>query len=139
MSSEEKRAWIYAGVAVGVPVVYFAVVLARLSGTDVASVSYVGPMLTAVGVAIAAGIVLNIVVAIARPDEAGRKDERDQQINRFGDSVGFFVMSIGAVVPLGLAMARVEHFWIAQALYLSFVLAALVSAIAKIVAYRRGI
>ena len=139
MSSEEKRAWIDAGVALGVAVVYFVVVLARLPGTDVASVSYVGPMLTAIAVAIAAGIALNILAALARPAEAGRKDERDRQITRWGDSVGFFVMSIVAVVPLGLAMARVDHFWIAQTLYLAFVLAALVSAIAKILAYRRGI
>ena len=113
MSSEEKRAWIHAGVALGVPVVYFAVVLARLSGTDPASVPYVGPMLTAVGVAIVAGIVLNILAAVVRPGEAGRKDERDHRINRFGDSVGFYVMSIAAVVPLALAL-------VLSLLYLTF-------------------
>jgi hypothetical protein len=47
-------------------------------------------------------------------------------------------MSIAAIVPLALAMAEVEHFWIAHALYLAFVLAALTSAAVKIVAYRRG-
>jgi hypothetical protein len=138
MSSEEKRAWIEAGVALGVYVVYVAVVLARLSGSDPANVSYVGPMLTAIGVAIAAGIVLNILAAVANPREAGRTDERDQRIKQVGNGVGFYTMSIAAIVPLALAMARVEQFWIAQALYLSFVLAALASATAKILAYRRG-
>ena len=36
-------------------------------------------------------------------------------------------------------MAKVEQFWIANALYLAFVLAALASAVVKIVAYRRGL
>jgi hypothetical protein len=48
-------------------------------------------------------------------------------------------MSIAAIVPLALAMAEVAHFWIANALYLAFVLAALASSIVKIVSYRRGI
>jgi hypothetical protein len=136
MSSEEKRAWIYAAVAVGVPAVYFAIIL---PGLDVATVSYVGPMLVAIGVGIAANIVLNVVAAAARPHEAGRKDERDRGIARLGNSAGFFAMSVAAVVPLGLAMTGAAPFWIAQTLYLAFVLAALASAVARIVAYRRGL
>jgi hypothetical protein len=138
MSIEEKRSWIYAVVAVGVPVVYFATVLGQVPGTDVAQIAYVRPMLTAIGVAIGLNIVAKIVAAIASPKEADKKDERDKQINRFGEYVGFYVMSICALVPLGLAMAEVEQFWIANALYLAFVLAALASSIVKIVGYRRG-
>jgi len=138
MSSEEKRSWIYAVVAVGVAAIYFATVLGKVPGTDVATIAYVWPMLIAIGVAIGANIVLNIVAAIAAPKDAGKKDERDKQINRLGEYVGFYVMSLGALVPLGLAMAKAEQFWIANALYLAFVLAALASSIVKIVAYRRG-
>ena len=36
-------------------------------------------------------------------------------------------------------MADVEQFWIANSLYLAFVLAAITSAVVKIVAYRRGL
>jgi MFS family permease len=138
MTSEEKRAWIYAVVGVVVPVVYLAVVLSRLQGSDVASIAYVGPMLTAIGAGIVAGIVLAIVAAIASPRDAGRTDERDREINRRGEHVGFYVMSIAAIVPLALTMAKAEHFWIAHTLYVAFVLAALASAGVKIVAYRRG-
>jgi hypothetical protein len=49
------------------------------------------------------------------------------------------VLAIGAAGALVLTMAGVAHFWIAQALYLAFVLDALVSSIVKIVAYRRGL
>jgi hypothetical protein len=139
MSSEEKRAWIYAVVAAGVSAVYFGTVLSKVPGTDVATIAYVRPMLTAIGVAIGLGIVASIAAAIASPREADRTDERDRQIHRLGEYVGFHVMSIAAIVPLALAMAEVAHFWIANALYLAFVLAALASSIVKIVSYRRGI
>jgi hypothetical protein len=138
MSSEEKRTWISALVGVVVPVAYLAVVLSQVPGADVATIAYVGPMLTSIGAGIVAAIVLSIVAAMASPTEADRTDERDREINRRGEFVGFYVMSIAAIVPLVLAMAEVEQFWIAHALYLAFVLAALASAVAKIVAYRRG-
>lgn len=138
MSSEEKRAWIYVVVGVGVAVVYFATVLSQVPGTDVATIAYEWRMLTAIGVGIAVNIVLNIVAAILSPNEAGQTDERDKQINRLGEYVGFYVMSVAAIVPLGLAMVEIEQFWIANTLYLAFVLAALASSIVKIVAYRRG-
>ncbi len=35
-------------------------------------------------------------------------------------------------------MLEADYFWIANALYLSFVVAMVVSAVVKIVAYRRG-
>ncbi|MET7419129.1 hypothetical protein [Dactylosporangium sp. NPDC005555] len=138
MSSEEKRTWIYAVIGVAVPVAYLATVLSKVPGTDVAGIAYVRPMLTAIGVGIGAGIVLSIVAAMASPKDAGRTDERDREINRRGEYVGFYVMSIAAIAPLVLAMAEVEQFWIAHALYLAFVLAAVTSAVVKIVAYRRG-
>ena len=138
MSSEEKRTWISALVGVIVSAAYLAIILSKVPGTDVATIAYVGPMLTSIGVGIVAGIVLAIVAAIASPKDTDKTDERDREINRRGEYVGFYVMSIAATVPLVLAMARVEHFWIAHALYLAFVLAALVSAAVKIVAYRRG-
>jgi hypothetical protein len=42
------------------------------------------------------------------------------------------------LVPFGLAMAEGDHFWIANAIYLAFVLSALTASVVKIVAYRRG-
>jgi hypothetical protein len=138
MSSEEKRTWISALVAVVVPVAYLATILSRVPGTDVSRIAYVGPMITSIGVGIGAAIVLSIVAAMIWPKEADRVDERDREINRRGEYVGFYVMSVAAIVPLVLAMAEAEYFWIANALYLAFVLAALISSVVKIVAYRRG-
>ncbi|WP_177244928.1 hypothetical protein [Streptosporangium canum] len=47
-------------------------------------------------------------------------------------------LAAGGVVALGLTLAEYGNFWIANALYLAFVLDALASSITKIVAYRRG-
>ena len=139
MSFEEKSTWTYATVAFVVPVIYFAVVLQRLRDTAAADVAYVGALLGAIAAAVVLTVVAHIVTAILWPRDAGRKDERDKQIHRFGEYIGFHVISIGAVVPLGLAMADVDQFWIANALYLAFVLSALASSIVKLVAYRRGL
>ena len=63
---------------------------------------------------------------------------RDKDINRFGEYVGGIVLGVGMVVPLVLAMAEFDYFWIANAMYAAFVLSSLVSATVKLVAYRRG-
>ncbi|MFC7722758.1 hypothetical protein [Nonomuraea recticatena] len=139
MSFEEKRAWIYAAIAAGVPVIYFALILRQIPTTDVTQIAYVGPMLAAIGGAIAANIITTIAAALASPKEADKKDERDKQINRLGEHIAFYVMSILALIPLGLTMAESAPFWIAHTLYLAFVLSALTSSIVKIVAYRRGL
>ncbi|WP_431917509.1 hypothetical protein [Nonomuraea jabiensis] len=138
MSSEEKRSWIHVVVGVGVAAVYFVTVLSKVPGADVTRIAYVRPMLIAIGAGIGLGIVASIAAAIASPREAGRTDERDRQIHRLGEYVGFYVMSIAAIVPLALAMAEAAHFWIANTLYLAFVLATVASSITKIVLYRRG-
>ncbi|MGN9786059.1 hypothetical protein ACTMTF_31845 [Nonomuraea sp. ZG12] len=136
MSHEEKRAWVYAVIAGVVPVVYAVIVFGRLADASVAEISYVRPLLIAVGVAILANVLADTLMGASRG--AGRRDERDVGIFRYGTQAGYYVLAAGAAGALLLTLAGFEHFWIANALYLAFVLDALVSSIAKIVAYRRG-
>ena len=138
MSFEEKSTWIYGVLSAGVSGVYFVNVLGQAGNTAVTEIAYEWLMLMAIGVAVALSIVAHIVVAIASPKEADKRDERDTNINRYGGYVGSYALAIGVLVPLGLEMAEFEHFWIANAIYLAFVLQALTSSAAKIVAYRRG-
>jgi MFS family permease len=142
MSSEEKHTWISALIGFVVPAVYLATILSKVPGTDVASIAYIGPMLISIGTGIGAGIVLSIVAAIVAamvsPKDADRADERDREINRRGEYIGFYVLGVAVIAPLVLTMAKAEHFWIAHSLYLALVLAALASSMVKIVAYRRG-
>jgi len=139
MSFEEKSTWIYAAITVGVSAVYFAVVLRQVRNTDVTEIAYVGPMLTAIGVAVALNILAIIVAGIASPQEAGKKDERDKNITRYGQYVGYPVLGVGVVGALVLTMAEFEHFWIANAIYLAFVVSSITESAVKIVAYRRGL
>jgi uncharacterized membrane protein len=138
MSFEEKSTWIYAAIALVVPGVYFATVIGQVQTTAVTEIAYQWPMLLTIGVAIALAIIAHIVVAIASPREADKSDERDTNINRFGEYIGSFVLYTGMLVALGLALAEFEQFWIANTIYSTFIAAALTTSAVKIVAYRRG-
>jgi hypothetical protein len=138
MSFEEKNTWVYALVSVGAFAAYLVTILGRAQGIPVSKVPYVGAMLWSIGAAIVASIVGRIAIAVVWPRDADRTDQRDKEIYRFGEYVGRWFVVIGAVAALVLAMAEVDHFWIANELYLAFVLSALLSSAAKLVAYRRG-
>lgn len=139
MSYEEKGTWIYLVVSLGTYVAYVAVILGRAQDMPFIEVPYIAAMLWAIGSAIVLAIVGTIVIAITKPSEADKKDERDRDINRFGEYVGGIVLGVAMVVPLVLSMAERDHFWIANAIYAGFVVSALVGASVKLVAYRRGL
>ena len=149
MPFEEKITWVSAVVTVVVPIAYFTIVLGRLGDTSAADIAYQKPLLFAIG----ASIVLTIIGAIltgigtgisaelrgrSASDDIDRKDERDKRISRHGDLIGLYVSSAGVVVALALTMLKADYFWIANALYLAFVIGTLVGTTVKLVAYRRG-
>lgn len=138
MPFEEKSAWVMGVLAVGTYTGYLIVILGRAGDTPLAEVSYVAPLLWALGVSIAASIVIHTVVATFSPKDARKKDQRDREINRFGEHIGQSFVVIGGVAALGMAMAELDYFWIANAVYLAFVLSAILGSTARIVAYRRG-
>jgi membrane glycosyltransferase len=138
MSFDEKRAWIQAVVAVCAYGIYLAIVLGRAGQTPLAEVHYVSTLLWTVGGAIVAGIVLHILAGLVSGKGGTRKDQRDREINRFGERVGQSLVVVGAVGALLMAMAELRYFWIANAIYLAFVLSAVLGSVAKIAAYRRG-
>ena len=138
MSFEEKGTWAYTIVVLIVSGVYFASVLGQVGEIPVSEIEYVRPMITAIIATIIATIVAYIMVAISAPSEADKKDERDKNINRFGQSVGYSVLGLLNLLPLGLAMAEFEQFWIANAIFLVGVAAGTMTSIVKITAYRRG-
>jgi hypothetical protein len=139
MPFEEKRAWIQALVPVATYAVYLAVILGRARDTPIAEIAYVAPLLVINFGGVGVSMLLHVVVALTSPGEVHKKDERDRAINRFGEfyNVGAFSL-FGGVSALVMAMAEVDHFWIANVLYLAFILSATVGNAAKIVAYHRG-
>jgi len=157
MSFEEKFTWVSTVVSTGVAAVYFTFAYGQVGEVPVDQIAYQRPLLMAIGALILLTIVGAILTAIVSAIGAavtaeitgegsveesvadiGRKDERDDDINRRGELIGYYVSSAGVVGVMALAMLRYDQFWIANALYLSFAVGALVASVAKIVAYRRG-
>lgn len=138
MAFEEKSAWLQGMVALLAYTAYAAVILGRSADVPLAEVPYAGPLLISIGAAIAVSIVAHIAIATIAPEGAGQKDQRDREIERFGDHIGQSLVVVGGVAALILALTESAHFWIANALYLGFVLSALLASTARIVAYRHG-
>lgn len=149
MPFEEKTNWVSGFVAIVVAAVYASVIVPQIGGGVVGAIAYQQPMLIAIGAMIAMTIVVTILMAIGTavtaqitgdgsPEDVGRTDERDKDINRRGELVGYYVSSVGVLVALALAMLRADHFWIANAIFAGFMVSSVVSSAYKVFLYRSG-
>lgn len=138
MAHEEKRAWIMVVVSTVGFAFYVVTVLSRADGRSLTDVTYVWPLVWTIVGAIIAAIVLEIIVSMAAGRDGTKKDQRDREITRFGDAIGQSFVVIGGVAALLMAMLELDYFWIANAVYVCFVLSAVLGSVARIFAYRRG-
>ena len=138
MSFQEKSTWVMLTVIAAVYGWYFTSILGEInSGVAVTAIAYKGAMLGTVVAVIVLAVTGTILMTIAsRGDHAS--DERDRDINRFGEYIGGYVLAVGALAALGLTMIELEHFWIANTILLTLVLSELVSGFTKALSYRRG-
>ncbi len=139
MSYEEKNAWAFLAITIVSYVTYAWIVLSQTSDIPLYQVAYQPILLWTIGCAIGAGIIAGIAVAVGSPRSRERVDQRDKQIAAFGGRVGHTFLIAGGVTALLLALIRADQFWIANTLYLAFVLSAIFNSAAKLVAYRRGL
>jgi hypothetical protein len=137
MTHEEKRAWIRLVVAVLGYSTYMAVIVSRADGRSLPDVPYASTLLWTVGAAIVASIVAEAGMAIVIPGASRATDARDREIGRLGDYIGQSFVVIGAVAAMLMAMADWDRFWIANVIYLCFVLSAILGGITKVIVYRR--
>jgi hypothetical protein len=137
MSYEERNVWVFAIVAVLAYGTYLAVILSRARDVPLVEVAYEGPLLWSIGGAIVASIVGTILVSLANRRDGHVKDQRDREINRLGEYTGQSFVVIGALAAMALAMLEVDWFWIANVVYLCFVLSAILGSVTKLAAYRR--
>lgn len=117
---------------------YLVLLLGQPRPLGLAATEYVRPLLYSIGIAIAASIALDILIGIFTGRGDARSDQRDREIYRSGEAIGQSFVVIGGVAALVLALLRAEHFWIANAVYLAFVLSAVLASVAKIAFYRGG-
>ena len=142
MAYMERTIWAQLIASVIGLVVYLALIVPQLITTPVGEIAWVWPM---VGT-IAGGIVLSIALSIAwgivarmrDPELEHTADQRDREIERFGERVGQGFLAIGAIGALILAMVEAPWFWIGNALFLGFFLSAALGGMARLGAYRRG-
>ncbi|GGM77585.1 hypothetical protein GCM10007977_093880 [Dactylosporangium sucinum] len=115
---------------------YVVTVLGRADGGALAGVHYAGPLLWTVGGAIVANIVAEIGLGVVNPRASRARDVRDKEIGRLGDHVGQAFVVIGGVSAMLMALAEWDYFWIANVIYLCFVLSAVLGSITKVLVYR---
>ena len=141
MSYTEKNTWLFGFIAVAGYVTYLIVLFTQAGGRPIEQTEYVVPMLATIGGAIVVGILGGIVIVIATRadrDNGGKPDVRDREIEQAGERVGNSIVVIGALGVLVLAWLEVDHFWIANAIYLAFVVSALLGTMTRLGLYRRG-
>ena len=136
MSYEEKSVRVMLVLAVVGYGAYLWIVLSGLDGAALHEADYVLPMLWTIGGSIVASMVIHMF--LGAPSKREKRDRRDLEIDRFGEFIGHGLLVIGALAALIFAMLELDYFWIANVIYLAFVLSAIVASIAKMVAYRSG-
>ena len=139
MSYEEKGTWVYLVTSAGSYAVYCVIVLGRLLHTPAAQMPYIAVLLWTAGASMIANMAGRILVETASPSDSRRADVRDREIYRFGEYASRWCLVAGAAAALVMAMAKVDYFWIANVIYLGFVLWAVAGSVLKLVAYRRGL
>ena len=139
MSYDERGTWVYLVTSSAAYVVYLAIVLGRVASTPVADVAYVSVLLWTSGASIVASVAGRTLVETAKPSASRRSDIRDREIYRFGEYTSRWFIVAGAGAGLIMAMAKLDYFWIANVIYLGFVLWAVVGSAVKLVAYRHGL
>ncbi len=138
MSYEEKGQWVYLASTTIAYGAYLVLMLGGAGTTPLPEIDYQPVLLWAIGASIAGSILGRIAIEIIRPSDLHRGDVRDRDIGRFGEYVAGIILGIGMVGPFILALAEFDHFWIANAIYLVFVVQTVVGAVIKLIAYRRG-
>jgi hypothetical protein len=138
MSYDERGTWVYLVTSAGAYLVYLAIMLGRLVSTPVGHVSYVAVLLWTTGASILASTVGRTLVQTVAPGDRHR-DVRDKEIYRFGEYASRWFVVAGSAAGFAMALARWDYFWIANVIYLGFVLWAVAGSVVKLTAYHRGL
>jgi len=139
MSYEERGVWVYLLASAGAYAVYLVIVIGRVLSTPVSQVPYIPVLLWTTGASIAAAIAGRVLAETVRPSRDRRSDVRDKEIYRFGEYQSRWLIVAGAAAGFFMALARWDYFWIANVIYLGFVLWAVAGSVLKLLAYRRGL
>lgn len=135
MTFTEKSNWVVVVASILALLGYAVTIVPAVQGKAIPDVDFARPMIYTIVGFIVLNIVGNIVAAATNPTEADKKDQRDKEIDRYGDRIGNWVGIAGACAGLFLAMARQDYFWIANSIFVMGLLGGLLGASLKVAAY----
>jgi hypothetical protein len=143
MVYQERNLWSSLVVSVIGLVVYVIVTLQAAAGGSLADVDWVPIMLWTICGSIVGAIVVSIVWGIAAgmqdPDGVGASDQRDRDIARFGNRIGYAFLVAAGLVVLVLCAFEADWFWIANTMFFGFAISTIAGGIVSVIAYRRGL
>jgi hypothetical protein len=139
MSYEEKGTWVYLVTSAGGYAVYLAIIVGRVLSTPVAQVPYAWVLLWTAVASTVASVLGRTLVETVSPSDSHRRDVRDKEIYRLGEYASRWFIVGGAAAGFFMAVAKADYFWIANVIYLGFVLWAVAGSAIKLVGYRRGL
>ena len=94
MTFQEKGVWVYGVLTAVVSAVYFVFLAGQIRSTAVGEIGYQIPMVAAIAVSIVLFIVATIAITIASPADADKADQRDKDIDRHGELIGYYVVAV---------------------------------------------
>lgn len=137
MSFREKSAWISFISTLVLFVAYFWTVSREYDGL-IANHTAAMAEFSLLGAFVAIEIVLHVLLAIQKPDEArAPRDEREQLIEMKATRIAFYVLVVGALASVGLMHVTRSAWVIAQHIFLAVMVAGVVKFGGQIVYYRR--
>jgi hypothetical protein len=139
MSYEERGVWAQLLSFTSGYIAYLVIVVPRLFDAPTARVSYLPPLLVTTLASVFVAMVVRSALELTRPSDSGKADVRDRDIKRFGEHGSRWCIVGGAAAGLVGANAHWDYFWIANAIWLGFVLWAVVDSVLRLIAYRRGL
>jgi hypothetical protein len=140
LTLEEKRTWAAAAIMIVTLIVYVGIITVRhFQPGPLIEISWVAPMTWTFGLSGAASLAAIGIIGLRTPKSARKKDVRDADIERFGNTVSHAFVVMGGLAALILLLIDVDRFWIAHTLFYAFMVSGILGSFAKIAAYREGI
>jgi len=135
MSRDEAYNWIFAVVTLIATITYLAILIPRSIGTPVGDVSFVAPLAWIAAIGMSVGFGVAGILHAAWPKEGRVSDERDKEIELIGQYVGSGMVTIGAMAALVLSCFSADRYWVANSLFIGFLLGGLFTALTRAAAY----
>lgn len=148
MGMDERATWMQLLATIATAAVYLGIVIPRVLSQPVEDVSWVVPLVWAIGISIVAVILGSIAAGIGGAvvltikgrdvDSELKSDRRDKEIELYARRRTYWMLVLIILGALVLAMVDAHTFWIGNFIYVAATLESIAQTVVKLRAYRRG-